>query len=113
MPLPMKKTAKRLGNPPATVALGAAATAGAVLGSAAHAEGIESKSGRAIVTPTPRRNVRRLNDWVDFIVRALRLELQGQRGEEPASNLVSHQPFYASVGPMLLGLIQGFGHRLG
>ncbi len=52
MPLPMNSTAKRLGN--AAPAAAAAEAAGA-----APQAGTDSNQGRAIVTPTPRRKVRR------------------------------------------------------
>src|SRR5436190_2188563 len=54
MPLPMNRTAKRRGNG-AAMPLSPAGAAGSV---AAPHTGIDSSQGNAIVTPTPRRNLR-------------------------------------------------------
>src|SRR5690349_20767827 len=56
MPLPMNTTAKRFGNAPAP---GIAAAAPAAAGASPNTD-MDSSHGRAMVTPTPRRKVRRL-----------------------------------------------------
>src|SRR5688572_10957341 len=63
MPLPMKRTAKRLGRPAAVTAPVAAAALVVVdvvvVAAVAPHTGIDSSHGSAMVTPTPWRKVRR------------------------------------------------------